>query len=265
MGSVLDEIIAAKREHVAGRKREAPLAVVEARARAAGPVRGFANALAARSVDGYGLICEIKKASPSKGLIRKDFDPLELAQAYQVGGAACLSVLTDTPYFQGEDGHLAAARAAVGLPVLRKDFMIDPYQVAEARALGADCILIIMAGVGDGQAGELAATAAAFGMDVLVEVHDADEMARGARLKPRLVGINNRNLKTLSVDLATTEQLAPLAPADAILVCESGLATRSDLDRMARAGTRCFLIGESFMRQPDVAAAVRLMLTPAAA
>jgi indole-3-glycerol phosphate synthase len=176
-----------------------------------------------------------------------------------------LSVLTDTPYFQGEDGHLAAARAAVGLPVLRKDFMIDPYQVAEARALGADCILIIMAGVGDGQAGELAATAAAFGMDVLVEVHDADEMARAARFKPRLVGINNRNLKTLSVDLATTEQLAPLAPSGAMLVCESGLASRSDLDRMARVGARCFLIGESFMRQSDVAAAVRLMLTPAAA
>ena len=265
MGSVLDEIIAAKREHVAGRKREAPMAVVEAHARSAGRVRGFADALAARSVDGYGLICEIKKASPSKGLIRHDFNPPALALAYEAGGAACLSVLTDTPYFKGEDSHLVAARAAVNLPVLRKDFMIDPYQVVEARALGADCVLIIMAGVGDGQAGELAATAEAFGMDVLVEVHDAEEMARASQLKPRLIGINNRNLKTLHVDLAITEELAPLAPSGVMLVCESGLTSRADLDRMARVGARCFLIGESFMRQPDVAAAVRLVLTPAVA
>lgn len=265
MGTVLDEIIAAKRAHVAARRAERPFALVESEARAAGPVRGFADALSARAGTGYGLICEIKKASPSKGLIRKDFDPPSLARSYQAGGAACLSVLTDGPYFQGEDSHLTAARAAVDLPVLRKDFMIDPYQVAEARALGADCILIIMAGVGDALAAELKAAADGYGMDTLVEVHDAEEMVRASALRPRLIGVNNRNLKTLSVDLATTERLAPLAPRDALLVCESGLASRADLDRMAKVGARCFLIGESFMRQPDVAAAVRLMLTPAAA
>ncbi|MGF1627223.1 MAG: indole-3-glycerol phosphate synthase TrpC [Alphaproteobacteria bacterium] len=265
MATVLDEINAAKRAHVAACKARVPIAEVEARARAAGPVRGFADALAARAANGYALICEIKKASPSKGLIRKDFDPRALALAYQAGGATCLSVLTDAPYFQGDDAHLSAARGAVDLPVLRKDFMVDPYQVVEARALGADCILVIMAGIGDALAGELAATAQAWNMDVLVEVHDAEEMARAVRLSPRLIGINNRNLKTLHVDLSTTEALAALAPAEALLVCESGLGGRADLDRMARVGARCFLIGESFMRQPDVAAAVRRILTPEAA
>jgi indole-3-glycerol phosphate synthase len=265
VASVLDEIVAVKREHVAACRARVPLSEVESHARAAGPVRPFADALAARAADGYGIICEIKKASPSKGLIRADFDPPALARAYREGGAACLSVLTDTPYFQGEDAHLSAARAAVDIPVLRKDFMVDPYQVAEARALGADCILIIMAALTDAAAAELMAAARHYGMDALVEVHDQEEMERAAALQPRLVGINNRNLKTLSVDLATTEKLAPLAPPGALLVCESGLSSRADLDRMARVGARCFLIGESFMRQPDVTAAVRRMLQPAAA
>ncbi|MEZ5669215.1 MAG: indole-3-glycerol phosphate synthase TrpC [Alphaproteobacteria bacterium] len=265
MASVLDKICADKRVHVAASKARRPLAAVEAAARHAAPVRGFRARLAEKAASGYGLICEIKKASPSKGLIREDFDPEDLARAYAAGGAACLSVLTDVPYFQGDDSYLVAARAAVDLPVLRKDFMVDTYQVAEARALGADCILVIMAAVDDGLAGELMAAAAAWGMDVLVEVHDADEMARAARLQPSMVGINNRNLKMLSVDLATTEALAALAPSGALLVCESGLGSRADLDRMARVGARCFLIGESFMRQPDVTAAVRAMLLPAPA
>lgn len=265
MPTVLDEINARKRDHVAERKRVVPLSTLEANAKSMSPPRGFARALRARSADGYGLICEIKKASPSKGLIRADFDPPSLARAYEEGGAACLSVLTDTPYFQGEDDHLAAARATVALPALRKDFMIDTYQVAEARALGADCILIIMAGVDDGLARDLMAAARSYEMDALVEVHDAEEMERAAKLEPSLVGINNRNLKTLSVDLATTEELASQAPDGALLVCESGLGSRTDLDRMAAVGARCFLIGESFMRQPDVATAVRTMLTSAAA
>ena len=265
MSTVLDQINARKREHVAERKRTVPLGELEARAKTMSPPRGFARALRERSADGFGLICEIKKASPSKGLIRADFDPPSLARAYEEGGAACLSVLTDTPYFQGEDDHLAAARAAVALPALRKDFMIDTYQVTEARALGADCILIIMAGVDDGLACDLMAAARSYEMDALVEVHDAVEMARAAKLEPSIVGINNRNLKTLSVDLATAEELAAQAPESALLVCESGLGSRADLDRMAAVGARCFLIGESFMRQGDVATAVRTMLTSTAA
>lgn len=264
MATVLDEINARKRAHVAACKAQRPLSALEAKAAGAANPRGFADALVSGSADNYGLICEIKKASPSKGLIREDFEPAALAQSYQAGGASCLSVLTDNPYFQGEDAHLRAARAAVDLPILRKDFMVDPYQVVEARALGADCILVIMAGVDDGLARELMATAGAYGMDVLVEVHDGAELRRAAALQPRLIGINNRNLKTLSVDLATTEALAGDVPDGCVLVCESGLSTRADLDRMARAGARCFLIGESFMRQADVTAAVRAILTPAA-
>lgn len=260
--SVLDRICAGKRVLVAERKQTRSLAAVEAAAAAASPPRGFAASLRRAAATGYGLIAEIKRASPSKGLIRADFDPPALARAYAAGGATCLSVLTDVPSFQGDDAYLVAARAAAPLPVLRKDFLLDPYQIVEARALGADAVLVILAAVDDGCAGELMATAAGLGMDALVEVHDEGEMARAAALGATLVGINNRNLATLSVDLATSERLAPLAPAGCTLVGESGLASRGDLDRLAAAGIRCFLIGESLMRKPDVEAATRALLRP---
>ncbi len=253
MSDTLRRICADKRAHVARRKAAVP--------EAAGKTRGFERALRAAVARGaYGLIAEIKKASPSKGLIRADFDPPTLARAYRQGGATCLSVLTDTPYFQGEDAHLEAARAAVDLPVIRKDFMVDPYQVVEARALGADCILVIMAAVDDALARALIAAAGALGMDALVEVHDRPELERALCLPAGMVGVNNRNLKTLAVDLATTEVLAPLVPQDRLLVAESGLFTPADLARMAAVGARCFLVGESLMRQPDVAAATRALL-----
>ena len=261
MSDVLQRICADKRRHVAARRAERPLADVEAAARDASPVRGFADRLRARVAAGeIGLIAEIKKASPSKGLIRADFDPPALARAYQAGGATCLSVLTDEPYFQGRDDYLSTARDAVELPVLRKDFMLEPYQVAEARAIGADCILLIMAALEDGQAAELEAAAGEWGMDVLIEVHDAAERDRALRLKSRLIGVNNRNLKTLHVDLATSEELSDGLPADALAVSESGLYTPDDLARMRRAGFHCFLVGESLMRQPDVAAATAALL-----
>ncbi len=260
MTNVLDKIKAYKLEDVVARKAARPISDVEADARSADPVRGFANALKSATKTGYGLIAEVKKASPSKGLIRPDFDPEAIARAYQAGGATCLSVLTDAPSFQGADEYLVTARNAVTLPVLRKDFIYDPYQIAEARALGADCILLIMASLEDAQAQELEAAAFDWGMDVLVEVHDGRELSRAMNLKSPLLGINNRNLKTFETSLDTTRAMAPLVPSDRLMVCESGLFTPDDLALMAGVGARAFLIGESLMRQDDVEAATRNLL-----
>jgi len=266
MSDVLQRILAEKRRAVAAAQAARNFVEVAQDAARAPPVRGFAAALErAQATGGYALIAEIKRASPSRGLIRADFEPPALAKAYAMGGATCLSVLTDAPFFQGSAEHLRAARAAVDLPVLRKDFIIDPYQVAEARAMGADCILLIMAALSDAEAATLEMAAHLRGMDVLVEVHDAEELARACRLKTQLVGINNRNLKTLQVDLGVTEELARRLPPGRLLVSESGLSTAADLARMARAGARAFLVGDSLMRQQDVAAATRALLTPEAA
>lgn len=261
MSNALENICADKRDHVAALKARRPLSAVRGNAEQAPPARGFANALrSAVAKGGYGLITEIKRASPSKGLIREDFDPAALAKAYARGGASCLSVLTDTPYFMGADDHLCAAHGAVELPVLRKDFMIDPYQIAESRALGADCVLLIVAALDDSLAADLEAQALGMGMDVLIEVHDEAELDRALALRSPLIGINNRDLKTLQTDIATTPQLAARVPNDRMIVSESGLNTPADLASMAKGGARCFLIGESLMRQPDVEAATRLLL-----
>ncbi len=261
MADILEKIGAYKREEIAAAKRARPLSTIEQEAKAAGAPRGFARAIERRLAAGdYALIAEVKKASPSKGLIRADFDPASLAAAYQAGGATCLSVLTDAPSFQGSLAHLRLAREAATLPVLRKDFMYDPYQVTEARAYGADCILIILAAVDDACAAELEAAAFALGMDALIEVHNTNELERALRLKSKLIGINNRDLKTFETKLETGERLARGIPPGRIAVGESGIFAPDDLAQLAKAGISTFLVGESLMRQPDVAAATRALL-----
>jgi indole-3-glycerol phosphate synthase len=260
MSNRLTQILETKAGHVAAAKARRTLAELDDAARERSAPRGFRAALEAKSADGYALIAEVKKASPSKGLIRADFDPPAHARDYESGGAACLSVLTDVPYFQGADEYLVAARAACSLPCLRKDFMIDPWQVAEARALGADAILIIVAALDDTQMAEIEAAAIERGMDVLVEVHDARELERALALRSRLIGANNRDLRDFTVDFARTYELVERAPADCLFVAESGISSHADLVEMGHHGVRAFLVGESLMRQPDVAAATRSLL-----
>ncbi|MDN3645343.1 indole-3-glycerol phosphate synthase TrpC [Pontixanthobacter aestiaquae] len=260
MMNKLDEICATKRTEVAVRKAATTVAELESRARKQSTPRGFRAALEAKTTLGYGLIAEIKKASPSKGLIREDFRPADHAKAYEEGGAACLSVLTDAPYFQGHEDYLVEARAACDLPALRKDFMVDPWQVAEARAIGADAILIIVAALEDSAMEEIEAASIHYGMDVLVEVHNEAEMERAAKLKSRLIGVNNRDLKRFVTDLGVTERLSKLAPEGTLLVGESGISTHEDCERLEKSGVRAFLVGESLMRQADVAAATRKLL-----
>ena len=260
MTDKLAEICAVKREDVAARKLLASLSELDARAAARSAPRGFRAALEAKAKTGFALIAEIKQASPSKGLIRADFDPADHARAYEAGGAACLSVLTDAPFFQGHEDYLIAARAACTLPVLRKDFMIDTWQVTEARSIGADAILIIVAALDDAQMAEIESAALERGMDVLVEVHNEAEMTRAAALNTRLIGVNNRDLKRFVTDLATTERLVGLAPEGTLLISESGINSHADLLRLAKCGVRTFLVGESLMRQDDVTAATRTLL-----
>jgi len=256
----LKEICETKRQEVAVRRAERSFAALDHDAVSQSPPRGFRKALEAKAANSFALIAEIKKASPSKGLIRADFQPAEHARAYEAGGAACLSVLTDAPYFQGHEDFLMEARSACSLPVLRKDFMVDPWQVAEARAIGADAILIIVAALDNGQMAEIEGAAIERGMDVLVEVHNEEEMERAVRLQSRLIGVNNRDLKRFVTDLTVTERLAHLAPEGALLVSESGISVHADLERLAGCGVRCFLVGESLMRQPDVETATRSLL-----
>lgn len=260
MTDKLTEICATKRGEVSARKAAISLSTLREHAAAQTAPRGFEAALRAQAADGFALIAEIKKASPSKGLIREDFHPADHARAYQAGGAACLSVLTDAPYFQGHEDFLVEARAACTLPVIRKDFMVDPWQCLEARAIGADAILIIAACLSDSQMAEIEAAALEQGMDALVEVHDEAEMERAARLRSRLIGVNNRDLKRFVTDLGTTERLAPLAPEGTLLVAESGINSHADLLRLAKCGARTFLVGESLMRQADVEAATRVLI-----
>ena len=260
MSDVLAKINDTKRLEIAELKSHISQASLEELAKQASPVRGFTNALRHASQEGYGLIAELKKASPSKGLIRADFDPVSLAKAYEAGGATCLSILTDETYFQGHKDYLVSARAAVSLPVLRKDFLIDPMQIIEARALGADCILLIMASLSDSQALELEAVAHEWGMDVLIEVHDESELERACALSSPLMGINNRNLKTMEISLSVGADMLPKLPKDRIAVAESGLFTPDDLRFMAQHNARCFLIGESLMRADDVTAATKAIL-----
>ena len=260
MDNILEKIKTYKITDLALRKRQIPITQVEANAHEAPPIRGFVKSLERAAASGYALIAEVKKASPSKGLIRADFNPPNLAQAYEQGGASCLSILTDEPSFQGHDSYLVAARAATSLPTLRKDFIFDTYQVVESRALGADCILIIMAFVSDQQAAELESCAFNWGMDVLVEVHDAEELDRALALKSTLLGINNRNLKTFDVTLNTTRTLAKYVPSNKTIVAESGISTPEHLADLARYGARAFLIGESLMRQKNVIDATKTLL-----
>ena len=260
MTNVLTEICTAKAAHVAALRERLPLADVERLAAVAPPARGFATTLRTAAATRFALIAEMKRRSPSGGDIRPGFDPAAIARDYESAGAACLSVLTDEPYFGGLDGDLAAARAAAPLPALRKDFMIDPYQITESRALGADCILLIVAALDDGLMRELAGESRRLGMDTLVEVHDEEELDRALGLDALLIGINNRNLKTLKTDLATFERLAPRVPTDRLLVAESGLRDTADLRRMAAARAEAFLVGESLLRQPDLIDATRSLL-----